>query len=72
MQSQTPQVESPLMSREQLTRYLQVSARTVDLLIARGVMRATRIGARVFVHRDEADRIVREGAELPATTTSGR
>ncbi len=64
MNHHATQIESPLFSRESAADYLQISTRTLDLMIARGVMRPTRIGSRVFVHRDEVDRIVRDGAKL--------
>ncbi len=50
-----------LSSRRDAAAFLGVSERQLDAWISTGAIRATRLGRLVKVHRDELERIAREG-----------
>lgn len=45
-----------LFSRREAAAALAVSVSTLDVMIARGMLRAARFGRRVLIHRDEIER----------------
>lgn len=48
-----------LYSRAEAATYIGVSQSTIDVIIARGLVRARRIGRRVLIHRTELDNFVK-------------
>lgn len=67
-------IENPaLFSRKDAATYVGLSVSTLDLAIARGMLRARRIGRRVLVPRVELDRFVRaDHPELWPKKVNGR
>lgn len=51
--------ERILYSRAEAATYIGVSQSTIDVIIARGFVRARRIGRRVLIHRTELDNFVK-------------
>lgn len=52
-----------LYSRREAAAALAVSVSTLDVMIARGMLRAVRFGRRVLIHRDEIERCGRKIAQ---------
>jgi len=48
-----------LFSREESAEYLELSLASLDILIAKGQIATVKRGRRVFVHRDELERLAR-------------
>ncbi len=51
--------EKLLLSKRETAQRLSVSLRTVDNLLARGELKARRIGRRVLIHEDDLERFAR-------------
>lgn len=51
--------EHVLFSRKEAAVYIGVSLSTLDMIVARRLMRFRRIGKRVLIHRSELDRFAR-------------
>ena len=49
---------SPLLTREQAGRWLKISTRTLDDMLAEGEIKATRVRRRVFVHVEDLRRYI--------------
>ncbi len=52
-----------LYSRKETALALALSVSTVDVMIARGMLRAVHFGRRTLVHRDEIERVGRRIAQ---------
>ena len=52
-----------LFSRKEAAAALAVSVSTLDVMIARGMLRSVRFGRRVLIHRDEIERAGRKIAQ---------
>lgn len=52
-----------LFGRDDAARHLGCSVRMLDLWISQGKIATTRLGRLVRVHRDELERIAREGIQ---------
>lgn len=61
MSSQPIDAQRHLLFRREAAAMLGVSMRTLDQWIADGKIQPTRLGRLVKIHRNEVDRIVREG-----------
>jgi excisionase family DNA binding protein len=54
------------LSRRNTADALGISLRTVDYLLAEGVLRGQRIGRRVVIPKAEIDRLLRYGVAIPS------
>lgn len=61
MTTEDPVTLPVLSTRREAAAFLGVSERQLDAWIAAGAIRATRLGRLVKVHRDELERVAREG-----------
>jgi excisionase family DNA binding protein len=61
MTTEAPATLQVLSTRREAAAFLGVSERQLDAWIATGAIRATRLGRLVKIHRDELERIAREG-----------
>ncbi|HEX4381203.1 MAG TPA: excisionase family DNA-binding protein [Candidatus Acidoferrum sp.] len=52
-------IEKALLSRKEAAEYVSLSLSTLDVAIARGMLRVRRMGSRVLIPREELDRFVR-------------
>lgn len=58
------EVISPLYSRQDAAKYLNVSLRTLDAMLADGEIQPVRFGRTVRIHKNVLDALV-SGHELP-------
>lgn len=61
MQAIPDNLEPLNYTRQQAADALQIGVRTLDQMIADGAIEPTRFGRRVLIHRDELNRLAREG-----------
>jgi excisionase family DNA binding protein len=63
---------SPWLSEAEAADHLRVSKRTVQRMVARGLVRSTTIGRRRLLHRDDLDALAATGEDVAPTTPSRR
>jgi hypothetical protein len=54
-------LESPLLNRKEAMAFLRLSAVTLRNMTAKGYIKRVTIGRSVYYHRDELERVTREG-----------
>ncbi|QDT69420.1 Helix-turn-helix domain protein [Planctomycetes bacterium MalM25] len=53
--------QSPLLTLREAAEYLRISHSTLEVFKRKGLIKTIRLGGAVRVHRDELERILREG-----------
>ena len=53
------EVQSPLYSRNEAARYLNISIRAFDMMLASGQIKPVRFGRTVRIHKDTLDSLAR-------------
>lgn len=56
-----PTLESPLLTRKEAMAYLRICSVTLRNMTAAGQIKRVTIGRSVYYHRDELERVTREG-----------
>lgn len=54
-------IDSPLLTATEAMAYLRISRPTLQRHAASGALRRTRLGSRVFFHRDDLDSFIDAG-----------
>lgn len=54
-------IESPLLTRKEAMAFLRLSSVTLRNMTAKGFIKRVTIGKSVYYHKDELERVTREG-----------